>query len=114
MTEKAVSSLRARLSLEDGSDELAQQAASALKKAGFRVVHIGRFGVGFEGDSELFQQVFQSQPQTTQNGWTFQTEPRLPEEFSDLRASVYFPTKPTFFNEKTAKPASFGRKGGFP
>jgi hypothetical protein len=107
MAEKTAVLLHARLALEEADSDSAKQAAFALEKEGFTVTHVGQRGVGFEGDSGLFNKVFKSEPQKTETGFTFDAEPHLPEEISDLKANIYFPTKPEFFDKKS-------KKGGFP
>ncbi|MGC2236621.1 MAG: hypothetical protein WA584_10700 [Pyrinomonadaceae bacterium] len=106
MAEKIESSLRARLALEEADSDTARQAASELAKEGFTVTHVGQRGVGFEGNSELFNKVFKSEPQKTDTGFTFESEPQLPEGIADLKANVYFPTRPEFFDKSS-------KKGGF-
>jgi hypothetical protein len=74
--------------------------ALTLSELGFRIVQVGPRGVGFEGDAQLFQQVFQVSLQPTPNGMTYSSPPQLPTPLADLKASVYFPTKPEFFPQK--------------
>lgn len=89
--------IRARLALDKADLSMAQKVASVLERRGFDVVHIGTRGIGFEGHSQLFTSVFGSEPFKQTSGYSFRSEPQLPDEIADIKASVYFPTKPTFY-----------------
>lgn len=97
MKGKKSDNIRARLALENSDILVAQKVASVLQKQGFNIVHVANRGVGFEGDTELFSNVFKSEPQKQAEGYSFESEPKLPEEIANVKASVYFPTKPILF-----------------
>ena len=89
--------LRARLALKVRDQKLAQTHAEVLEQFGFDVTKVSQRGVGFEGQKELFEKVFQCRIAVSHSGVDVRMELQLPEQLRSQVDSVYFPTKPTFF-----------------
>ena len=89
--------LRARLALKVRDQKLAQTHAEVLKQFGFDITSVSQRGVGFAGQQELFEKVFQCRLVISTSGVDIANELQLPEQLRRQVDSVYCPTKPTFF-----------------
>ena len=89
-------SIKARVALKSRSLTLAEQVASDLRSAGFRILNISDRGVSFEGAAHLFQSEFQSPLTQTDSGWRFTGQPVLPDSCDKREVTLYFPTRPDF------------------
>jgi hypothetical protein len=89
--------LRARLALGVRDRKLAELHANELRILGFAITQISQRGVGFEGAKDLFEEVFKCRIEVLHGNVKIEHELRIPERLSRQVDSIYFPTKPTFF-----------------
>ena len=89
--------LGARLALAVRSSELAGVLAAKLEGLGFANARPGRRGVTFEGTRATFERVFAAPVVSDARGARFADQPKIPEDFGDQVASIYFPNRPQFF-----------------
>lgn len=89
---------RARLALSIRNIALAHSYAHELMKYRFKVLKVTSRGISFQGTPDLFEHAFQSTLELSESGCAFSTEPVLPEVFNSAITSIYFPTKPVFFD----------------
>lgn len=90
--------LLARLALTIRDQAQSQQIADELSEFGFRINSVTPRGVMFSGAAALFEKNFNTKVTVTKAGARFAAPPEFPERFKQMVDSVYFPTKPTFFN----------------
>jgi hypothetical protein len=90
--------LRARLSLATSDAAAAKAVADRLAGLGFTNVAAAARGVSFEGARGDFERVFGAAVVVDQRGARFEREPVLTDLFGPGVESMYFPTKPSFFD----------------
>jgi hypothetical protein len=91
--------LTARLALRRKDQEGAKLLARELESAGFVCHQIGAFGIGFEGPALQFSQFFRSPVELSESPH-FTSQPELPQSWRNKVESVYFPKRPTYFQER--------------
>ena len=85
--------LQAKLAINTRDLQLAKKYGDHLAKAGFKLVKITPRGVYFQGPLASFEKTFQAKVQEHQ----FASQPVMPDCIDQKVASIYFPTKPTYF-----------------
>ena len=88
--------IRARVSLKRRDQAAGAKVVDQLRGLGFANVHQGRYGVSFEGDTDLLQSVFETKIEAVDEGFRFLGDPVLPEHVREESESVYIPTRPIF------------------
>lgn len=90
--------LHARLALSKRDRNLAERYAEELRILGFTVVMVASRGVSFEGAVELFEEIFNCEVRSSENGFQFEGTPKLPSMVEEYVDSIYFPSRPSFFS----------------
>ncbi|MDJ0509796.1 MAG: hypothetical protein QNJ64_11150 [Crocosphaera sp.] len=85
--------LNAKLALRYRDKQLAEKYARYLARVGFVLVKTSPRGVYFRGSPNSFEKTFQAKIEDRE----FANEPVMPDYIDPSIASVYFPTKPTYF-----------------
>ena len=89
--------IQARLALKNRSRDTAGASATVLGRLGFEVRRVSARGVSFAGPVHLFESVFETKLIVSGSEYNFASDPTLPPGLADDVQSVYFPSKPTFF-----------------
>lgn len=88
--------LNARLLVSKADPEALAQCKCSLEAMGFKVDSSSKRAINFHGSPQLFEQVFHSSLELTNNP-QFLKEPTLPDSIADTTRGVYFPEKPELF-----------------
>lgn len=91
--------LHAKLALSVRNENLAKEYANKLICKGFRIIQIAPRGISFEGPIEMFEKVFNCKIKVLDSSIQFIGKPSFPDEISQGVESIYFPTKPTYFDQ---------------
>lgn len=93
----AVDLIQARLAMSVKDIKLAENYANELGNLGFKILKVSPRGISFAGDRHLFEKVFESKIEESTGGMKFVTEPKVPDKIKNHVDSIYFPTRPIFF-----------------